>query len=355
MSLAATPVRPVDARLEVALATAADQTEWDQFVRARQSAGSVGRATGYHEWAWRDVFLRAFGHQSRYLMARAAGAVVGVLPLVDLKSWLFGRSLTSLPFVNYGGVVADNEDAARALVDAARSAGSRYVELRHVERQLPELPCREHKVSMWLQLEPGLWDKLDRKVRNQVRKAEKSNLTVVRGGAELLAPFYSVFARNMRDLGTPVYSKRLFAEVLRVFPDRARIVLVRHGAEPVAAGFTYRTGSHLEVPWASSVRAYNHLCPNHLLYWHAIQTAFEEGVSTFDFGRSTPNEGTYRFKAQWGAVPVALHWEYALAHGAAVPDQSPKNPKFRLAIAAWKACPLWLANAAGPRIVRWIP
>jgi len=208
---------------------------------------------------------------------------------------------------------------------------------------------------MRLPLKAGMWDRIDRKARNQVRKAEKSGLSVVRGHQELLPEFYQVFARNMRDLGTPVYSPRLFAEVLSAFPDRTRLIVVRLNDKPVAAGFTYRTGSMIEIPWASSIRDFNSLCPNHMLYWHAIDTAAAEGVTVFDFGRSTPGEGTFKFKEQWGAEPVALHWEYWLPAGGAVPDQSPKNPKFNLAIETWKRLPLWLANRVGPRLVRGIP
>ena len=111
----------------------------------------------------------------------------------------------------------------------------------------------------------------------------------------------------------------------------------------------------MEVPWASSIRDYNHLCPNVLMYWHMLESSTAEGCAVFDFGRSTPNEGTFKFKQQWGAEPVALHWEYSLVAQGGLPDQSPKNPKFRMAIAAWQRCPLWLANAIGPRIVRNIP
>jgi FemAB-related protein (PEP-CTERM system-associated) len=326
---------------------------------ARQTASGRPAATGYHEWAWRDVFTRAFGHQDRSLIARRGTTVEGVLPLVEIRSPLFGRSLTSMPFVNYGGMLADTDDSARGLLEAARALararGCRHVELRHTARQFDDLPCRQHKVSMWLSLAPNLWDGFDRKVRNQVRKAEKSQLSAVRGGIELLPEFYTVFSRNMRDLGTPVYGRELFASVLDAFPDRARLVVVRLGAAPVAAGLTYRTGPRTEIPWASSIRDYNALCPNHLLYWQAIQHAVAEGCEIFDFGRSTPHEGTYKFKEQWGAVPVPLHWEYVLTEGAALPDHSPKNPKFNLAIAAWKRSPLWLANRIGPRIVKDIP
>jgi len=226
-------------RVSIAIATEADRMEWDAYVASRPEA------VGYHEWAWRQVFQRAFGHESIGLIARRASAIVGVLPLVQIRSLLFGRTLTSLPFVNFGGVLTDADDVAQALMDeAARLAASRrckHVELRHLGRRFPQLPCKQHKVTMRLPLEAGMWDRIDRKARNQVRKAEKSDLTVVRGHQELLPEFYQVFARNMRDLGTPVYSSRFFAEVLSAFPERTRLIVVRLKDKPVAAGFTYRT------------------------------------------------------------------------------------------------------------------
>jgi FemAB-related protein (PEP-CTERM system-associated) len=208
---------------------------------------------------------------------------------------------------------------------------------------------------MLLTLDAGLWERLDRKVRNQIRKAQKSALTVERGDHRLLNEFYEVFARNMRDLGTPVYSQRLFAEVLRTFPDRARLHVVRLGSQPIAAGLTYRTGKTVEVPWASSVRDFNQLCPNHLLYWNVIETAIADGCDQLDFGRSTPHEGTYKFKEQWGAEPLPLHWEYVLTSGSTLPNLGPANRKFHLMIEAWKKLPLKVATTLGPHVVRGIP
>lgn len=368
----------------IGLATAADRGEWDSYVAKHPDAA------GYHEWAWRDVFERAFGHTSHYLIARNESSITGVLPLTEIRSLLFGRSLTSLPFINFGGVLANSPEIARALVDEAgrlaMQLGSRHVELRHIARQFDHLPVKQHKVTMRLDLRGGsdggshegshrgsdrgsdkgsdkgshkgpgnLWDRIDRKARNQVRKAQKSNFTVARGGVELLGGFYEVFARNMRDLGTPVYAQQFFRTVLEAFPGRVHLIVVRLGDRPVAAGLTYRTKGMVEIPWASSIREFNSLCPNHLLYWHALETAAAEGAETFDFGRSTPGEGTFKFKEQWGADPVALHWEYWLPAGKDLPDQSPKNPKYRLMIATWQRMPLWAANAIGPRLVKDIP
>jgi FemAB-related protein (PEP-CTERM system-associated) len=340
-------------RLEVRAASPMDREAWDTFVTGHTDSA------GYHEWAWRGVFEDAFGHRTHYLMAWSREAVVGVLPLVEMRSFIFGRFLTSLPFVNYGGVLAESSEIASALVGSARDLALvrklQHVELRHVGRQFENLPCRQHKVVMKLDLVDDIWNRFDKKVRNQIRKAEKSSLTAAEGGVELLDEFYAVFSRNMRDLGTPVYGRRLFERMLEAFPERTRLIIVRLGQQPVAAGLSYRTRRTVEVPWASSIRDFNSLCPNHLLYWQAIQSALAGGCDTLDFGRSTPGEGTYKFKAQWGALPTALHWEYCLLTGSSPPDQSPQNPKFQAAISIWQRLPLWLANLAGPRIVRGIP
>jgi FemAB-related protein (PEP-CTERM system-associated) len=343
------------------VAICTDAAAWDEYVGAHPDR------FGSQEWAWREIFERVFGHTCHYLAARAeSGAISGVLPIVEIRSLLFGRSMTSLPFLNFGGVLASSPAAARQLLEAAgelaRSRGCRHVELRHVGRIFDDLPCRQHKVTMRLplgppgSLDPGdLWARIDRKARNQVRKAQKSNLTVERGGVELVPAFYQVFSRNMRDLGTPVYPVRFFDAIMQRFPGRARIIVVRLEGEPVAGGLTIRTGDMVEIPWASSVRDSNHLCPNHLLYWHALETAAAEGAAVFDFGRSTPGEGTFKFKEQWRAAPVQLHWEYWLAAGAEIPDHSPKNPRLQFAIEAWKRLPVPVANLIGPRVVRGIP
>jgi len=329
---------------------------WDAYVESHPEA------TGYHLYGWRHVIERAFGHETCYLAAYEDGHIAGLLPLVVFRSRLFGRFLVSMPFLNYGGVLADDEEVARVLVEAAvaeaRRYGARWVELRHTRRLCPGLHAKEHKVAMRLRLEASpdaQWDALDRKVRNQVRKADKNGLTVVSGGRGLLGGFYDVFARNMRDLGTPVYGRGFFEEVLDVFPDRSRVFAVEHGGRVVAGAIVFRWRRTLEVPWASSLRAFNHLCANIRLYWEMIRHAVASGCWVFDFGRSTPDEGTFHFKKQWGAEPSPLVWEYWTADGVAVPDLSPKNARFRTAIAVWKRLPVPVTRMIGPAIVRNIP
>ncbi len=340
----------------VTIAADLDPREWDRYVNVAPDA------TGYHRTGWRPVFERVFRHRMVNLAALRGDRVVGVLPLVLFRSVVFGRFAVSLPFVNYGGVVADDDAVAQALLDraveVARAEGVKHLELRHTSRRFSQLADKQHKVSMTLALPKTaelLWDALDRKARNQVRKAEKSGLTERSGGIELLDGFYSVFAENMRDLGTPVYPKRFFAAVLEAFPRDTRIFQVLSGDEVIASSVTCAWRQTVEVPWASSLRAHRDKSPNNLLYWAMLRQAAVEGREIFDFGRSTPDEGTFHFKRQWGAVPGPMHWEYWLAGGGTLPDQSPANPKFRAAIAAWQRLPLPVANRLGPAIVRNIP
>lgn len=334
----------------------ADGTEWDAFV-----AASV-EGTNYHRYGWRRVIEESFGHRAHYLTARnRAGEIRGVLPLVHMKSLLFGNFLVSLPFVNYGGLLCADEAAATPLLEGSRQllgqVGAQHAELRHL-RSREGLSGKRHKVTMLLSLqksEKAQWDVLDPKVRNQVRKAEKSGLTARAGHLELLDGFYDVFCRNMRDLGTPVYSKTFFRAVLTTFPESTRIISILLDGEVIASAILTWYRDTLEVPWASSVRDYRALCPNNLLYWEAIKYAIERGAAIFDFGRSTPGEGTFHFKKHWGAEPQQLYWDYLLRQGGTIPELSPSNPKYRLAISVWQRLPVGITKLIGPPLVRNIP
>jgi len=323
-------------------------------------------ATAYHHPSWLKLIASAFGQETRYLTAESAQGIVGVLPLVlfsgRLSSRIFGRFAVSMPFVNYGGVLADTPEAERALleraIDVTRASGGTHLELRHTYQKFSDLAPRRHKVAMRLGLETTSdeqWQRLDRKVRNQVRKAEKSGLDVQHGGQGLLPLFYGVFARHMRDLGTPVYGSRFFDDVLSTFPDTTRVFVVTLAGRALAAAVVHWHRDTVEVPWASALRESNPLCANVFLYWHMLTFAVERGFRQFDFGRSTPGEGTFNFKKQWGAEPQPLVWEYWMAGGGSVPDLSPKNPKYALAIKAWQHLPVGVATALGPHIVRNIP
>lgn len=331
--------------------------QWDAYVSSREDA------TFYHCWGWKEVLARSFGHPSHYLAAIADdGRWRGILPLVHMRSRLFGNFLVSLPFVNYGGLLCEDEAAAALLLDAAedlrRSRGATHVELRHVAARPGGLATKQHKVTMILGLaasDDDQWKAFDPKLRNQVRKAQKSGLEFRSGRLELLDDFYEVFARNMRDLGTPVYSKQLFRHVLEIFPDTSMVAAVMHQGKIIAGGIACWFRGRIEVPWASSVKDYKAMCPNHTLYWETIRFAIARGLREFDFGRSPPGEGTYNFKKQWGALPVPLNWQYLMDEHGRLPELNPDNPKYRLAIQTWQRLPVALTKLLGPSIVRNIP
>jgi FemAB-related protein (PEP-CTERM system-associated) len=346
----------MESRSPVTVSAEASDAAWNQFVRAHDDA------TGYHLWEWRRVFENGLGHRTHYLGAADSSGIVGVLPLVEVRSLLFGRALSSLPYVNYGGILASTLEAREALLRAASDLAAErslsYVVLRHRERMFDELPVRTHKVTMLLALqadEKAMWDALDRKVRNQIRKAEKSGVTTRSGGVELLDQFYPVFARNMRDLGTPVYGRSLFQTILKEFPQDARLHLAEVAGQTVAGALSYKYGDVIEVPSASSLREFRALCPNYILYWTIIRTAIHDGLRILDFGRSTPADGTYHFKEQWGAQPIPLSWEYVLRNGSAVPTEDRQSPRFRARIEMWKRLPVPVSTLLGPRIARSIP
>jgi FemAB-related protein (PEP-CTERM system-associated) len=199
-----------------------------------------------------------------------------------------------------------------------------------------------------------LWSQLSCKVRNQVRKAEKQRLSLAWGGVDLLPEFHQVFSENMRDLGTPVYGRKVFRSILEHFPKRAELCVVRTGIQTIAAGILLHGWGVTEVPSASSVRSYNHTCANMLMYWHLLQRAIQCRQAVFDFGRCTPEGNTYRFKKQWGATPEGTAWQFYLRQGQ-IGEMTPYNPRFLRHVRRWQKLPVWLTRLLGPRIVRGIP
>jgi len=317
----------------------------------------------YHDVRWGRIAERCFGHKYYVLLSENADGVIdGILPFVHIKSWIFGNYMVSMPYFNYGGVCANDESTQERLIDeAVRMA--KDLKVQHIEfRQEVSLnngfPEKTHKVSMRLRLSDSpdeLLRSFPSKLRSQIKVPQKAGLTVRIGRMEELESFYTVFSRNMRDLGTPVYPMKFFRSILEAFPENTWIGSVYAGNVPVASGFLAGFKSRIEIPWASSVRSYNRFSPNMLLYWSCLKFACEQGYGTFDFGRSTAEESTYKFKEQWGAAPSPMIWSYWVHDEAKIPDLTTRNPKYQLAIGIWKRLPLPVTQMLGPRIVKNIP
>jgi len=328
---------------------------WDDFVRSQEGW------THFHLIGWRRVMEGVMGHRCRHLAAYdGEGQLRGVLPLVHVKSMLFGHYLVSSPFVSYGGALG-SVDAVGTLTEAAvseyRDSGAKALEIRARTEQPVSLTASHAKVTVTLPLPPQdteqLWQSFPAKLRSQIRRPIKEGVEV-RFGADQVGPFFSVFARHMRDLGTPTLSRGFFDSLEREFSDSVWFGCAYHDGVPVAGGAGFLWDSEFEMTWASSLLSHKRIAPNMLLYWSFMKRAIERDVGLFNFGRCTPGGGTFRFKKQWGGQEHALWW-YRLPAGEGRATPSPDSGKYALAARAWRRLPVSLATALGPRIVRGIP
>lgn len=389
--------------IQVSLRGEIEDRRWSQY------ADSSDRGTIFHLLEWAGVIGGAYSHRCYHVVAldtqsRAAGTVdtigarraplaetgpgtKGVLPLVRIGHMLFGDALVSMPFCDGGGILASEASVERDIIErTVRLANEQCVsaiELRQYHPLLsleeidwaagrgsacrkeswpteewcvyPQAAGRKKRMIMELPSDPdALMRSFGAKLRSQIRRPRKEGLAARVGGIEMLDGFYDVFAENMRDLGSPVHSKRFFREVLRAFGERARIFIVEGRGVPMACGLTLGFRDTLSNPWASSLRKYGQIAPNMLLYWAMLEYGCQQGYKRFDFGRSTVGEGTYRFKEQWGARPEPLFW-YRFVHESHARASLPiERNSMRRAQQYWKRLPVSVTKVLGPRIRRYI-
>ena len=332
-------------------------SKWDAFVEGQAQAGV------YHLSVWKNILSEVFNSRCHYLaVVSDAGDVCGVLPLVHFKNRLFGNFLVSMPYFNHGGLVAATPGVEEILLKHAialgESLGVSHMELREFQVREKGWQHKDEKVLMLLDLpdDPSFLAKaIGAKRRSQIKRPEREGASTKVGGIALLDDFYAVFSRNMRDLGTPVYTKKLFERILEARPKETFIVVIYLNEMPVAAAFLVGYKQTIEIPWASSIREFNRLGTNMKLYWEVLNHAISQGYKIFDFGRSTLDAPTYKFKKQWGAKPRQCYWNYWLAEGHELPQLNPQNPKYKMAIAGWRKMPLAVANCLGPHIVKHLP
>lgn len=333
-----------------------ESARWDSFL------AQMPEANNYHRWGWKRAIEETYGHQGLYLMASSGASVEGILPLFHIRSRVFGRFLTSMPFFSYGGVVSKTPEARTSLLEKAIELAKEFRAL-HIELRQTE-PCdidwhdSSPKVTMLVNLPATvdeLWKDLSSGMRNKIRYAEKHGLTADWVGVDSVDEFFAIFSENMRNLGTPVYPKRWFENLCSSFPAETRFIVIRDCGEPVAAGLMTSFREGLELPWSATTAQSRKKYSAVFLYWSLLKWALENGYRRVDFGRCTKGSGTYEFKTHWNCEEKPLHWYYWLAPGVALPHLRPDNPRYRLATRIWKQLPLPVANFLGPRIVRAIP
>ena len=329
---------------------------WDAFVMSHP------RGTPFHLMAWQRLIQRTFGHEPRHIIAKKSGCdvVVGVMPLFLVRSLIFGRILTSTPQAAYGGILASSQNVALAILQSAREMaqklGVQFLELRNFGNEVDDegLLRKDLYVTFRQELQPDPDANLlsiPRKTRAEIREGKRKGLEfkVDQIGSD---EFFNVYSRNVRDLGTPVFTRQLFANGLREFGPNCKIFSVHWKGEVVAAVWTLFYKDEVVPYFGGSLREYNHLAVNSFMYGMLIRYAAENGYRIFDFGRSKKGTGSFSFKKRWGMTMTDLPYQYALVRSRSMPDTSPLNPKFSLGIEMWRRLPLSLTRLAGPRIAR---
>ena len=333
--------------------------EWDGFVRSQPGW------THFHLHGWRTVMRDVFGHECIYLAARHADTrrLAAVVPLVRVKSVVFGHYLISMPFLNYGGPLGDDAGVRSVVEEAVRIAsadGVKLLELRSRTALPLDLPVSHRKITVVLDLPDNaelLWQALPGKLRSQVKRPRKEGVEV-RFGSDQIAAFYKVFSEHMRDLGTPVQPLRLFETLARVFPDDVTFAVAYHEGKPIACGCGFLWDGEFEITWASALRSHKATSPNMLVYWGLMERMVGAGARRFNFGRCSQGSGTHRFKMQWGGREEQLWWYQRTEHPAdGEESRTPSQDRglFWLASRAWQRLPLPVATRLGPSIVRYIP
>lgn len=330
----------------------AKAARWDAFVTA------CPQATFFHRAGWQRILRQVFRHETHFLYAEAEGRIEGVLALARVRSLLFGHSLVSLPFAVYGGVAADNPQAADALERSAQELAQRlgvaHLELRNVAQRHADWPLQDLYVTFRKPILPDEEANLlaiPRKQRAMVRKGIAKGLrSELDAGVDR---FFALYADNVHRHGTPGLPKRYFEALRREFGTLCDVQTVTGAdGQPLSSVLSFYFRDEVLPYYAGDDEAARELAANDFKYWELMRRACQSGLKIFDFGRSKRGSGSYAFKKNWGFEPQPLHYEYCLYKRDAVPQNNPANAKYRLLIEAWRRMPISIANWLGPIVAR---
>jgi FemAB-related protein (PEP-CTERM system-associated) len=354
--------------MEIRLYENSDHAVWDDYVRQHP------KGTFFHLIGWKKVVEASFGHASHYLLALAlepppnptsvphGRPILGIFPLFSVKNLLFSSSMVSLPFASYGGILANNEEVEEALLDCGVALTKKmaldYLEMRNEARRLDGLPVKNlycvFKKEIFSDNDTNL-KAIPRKTRRMVRKGIKYNLNALFGGLELLDQFYQLLAFSYRSLGTPVFSKTFFKNILCEFEKNCSILIISKNGKGLSGVLSFYFKDQVIPYYSGSYPDSHKYAANDYLYWALMSNAADIGYRTFDFGRSKKDTGPFHFKRHWGFEPRPLPYQYYLNNIQDIPNISPANPKYKRGIELWKRLPLWMTKIIGPRIVKYIP
>lgn len=325
---------------------------WEKFVETHPDA------TFFHRSEWKSVIKQAFGHATYYLYAENDEGIQGILPLVHIKSWLFGNTLASMPFCVNGGIVSNTFEAKLALSNAAEKLaiklGVDCLEMRNLKPEHSGWPCKDDlyvNFSKEIDPDPEVNMKaIPRKQRAMVRKGIKAGLV---GTIEHdVENFYEAYARSVHALGTPVFSKAYFNILKQAFGKDCDILTITKDGELVASVMSFYFRDQVLPYYGGGTSLARNVKGNDFMYWDLMCKAAERGIKIFDYGRSKKGTGSYSFKKNWGFEPKPLYYEYLLVNAKEIPDINPLNPKYQLFIKMWKKMPFDWTKKIGPHIVK---
>ncbi len=330
-----------------------DVAAWNGFVLSHPDG------TFFHRAEWQDVLAQAFGHRTHYLLAERQGGICGVLPLAEVRSRLFGHSLVSTPFCVYGGIVSSDPGVHGALTsracELAERLGVDYLEMRNRRPSHPGWPSKDLYVTFRRAIDEDPEKNLSaipRKQRAVVRKGIKEGCVAeVDPGVDR---HYAMYAASLRNLGTPVFSKR-YLEILRAaFKDDCEVLTVVHGGAPIASCLSFYFRDEVLPYYGGGTAAARGVGGNDFMYWEIMERARQRGCRQFDFGRSKRGTGAFDFKRFWGFEAEPLHYEYHLVRARAMPNLSPTNPKYERLIRVWRRLPLSVTQVIGPPVAKYL-
>lgn len=322
------------------------------------------QATIYHDILWKTILEKSFCLKSHYLICLDdSGEIAGILPMFEMKDIFRRLYLVSIPFFTNAGLCATRKETTDILLEKTKEIANdlkaQYVELRHLAIQsINGLKSRNVFTTSIVKLsrdENAVWkSSFSDSAQRNIRKAKRSNLSVAMGN-DSLDGFYKVYSNNMRDLGTPPMPLIFFKNILAAFSDKANILTVKKNNKIIAGMLLIKYKGTLYDPFVSSLKKYNPLRPNNLLYWEAIKFGCRNGFSYFDLGRSTAGTGLFDFKAQWGAYAEPLSYQYIFNKSSQIPICDAVNNKYGLAIEIWKRMPVFITNYIGPKLIPHLP
>jgi FemAB-related protein (PEP-CTERM system-associated) len=335
-----------------------DRSAWDAYVENSE------HSLPHHLSGWRDIMAETYGYQTHYLLAREGEQVVGVLPLLIVRSLLVGSRALSLP----GGLCAERTDVAQALI----AAGEELAQQAHVEqlilqdtRQIwpGEWQTSTDHLSWIADVSPGpeaVLGRLGRYTRRDVRRAQRNGLVVeIDRQGKQIDRCHDVLSRFAHGAGTPFFGRSFLARVVETFPDRIVLVMVYAQQKPIGAYFLLSLRDILWGIWGGSLRDHLDTGAAYLAYWELLSYAAGHGYRLLDLGRSPAGSGASEFKSKWSSFSQPIHQQVASLKGhqpaESMIGRIQSDARLKRFTQIWPRLPRPLVHYLGPRLRRHVP